>query len=107
MATHSSILAWEIPWTEEPGGLQSMGWERDMIEGLSTHVQACARARVCAHTHTHTRMDTCPLDYWGRHYNSTHYFFHLHSLLQPWKYLSLLSLQQKVKKNCLENFSWP
>ena len=25
MATHSSILAWEIPWTEEPGGLHSMG----------------------------------------------------------------------------------
>ena len=25
MATHSSILAWEIPWTEEPGGVQSMG----------------------------------------------------------------------------------
>ena len=25
MATHSSILAWEIPWTEEPGKLQSMG----------------------------------------------------------------------------------
>ena len=25
MATYSSILAWEIPWTEEPGGLQSMG----------------------------------------------------------------------------------
>ena len=30
MATHSSILAWEIPWTEEPGGLQSM--ELDMTE---------------------------------------------------------------------------
>ena len=28
MATHSSILAWEIPWTEEPGGLQSMGSQR-------------------------------------------------------------------------------
>ena len=28
MATHSSILAWRIPWTEEPGGLQSMGSER-------------------------------------------------------------------------------
>ena len=27
-ATHSSILAWEIPWTEEPGGLQSMGSKR-------------------------------------------------------------------------------
>ena len=25
MATHSSIFAWEIPWTEEPGGLQSVG----------------------------------------------------------------------------------
>ena len=28
MATHSSILAWTIPWTEEPGGLQSMGSQR-------------------------------------------------------------------------------
>ena len=28
MATHSSILAWRIPWMEEPGGLQSMGLER-------------------------------------------------------------------------------
>ena len=28
MATHSSILAWRIPWTEEPGGLQSMGPQR-------------------------------------------------------------------------------
>ena len=27
-ATHSSILAWEIPWTEDPGGLQSMGLQR-------------------------------------------------------------------------------
>ena len=28
MAIHSSILAWEIPWTEDPGGLQSMGPQR-------------------------------------------------------------------------------
>ena len=28
MATHSSILAWEIPWTEKPGRLQSMGLQR-------------------------------------------------------------------------------
>ena len=28
MATHSSILAWKIPWTEDPGGLQSMGSQR-------------------------------------------------------------------------------
>ena len=38
MATHSSTLAWRIPWTEEPGGLQSMGWqELDMTERLHFH----------------------------------------------------------------------
>ena len=30
MATHSSILAWEIPWTEEPGGLQSIGLQKEL-----------------------------------------------------------------------------
>ena len=36
MATHSSILAWRIPQTEEPGGLQSMGFkESDTIDRLS------------------------------------------------------------------------
>ena len=30
MATHSSILAWRVPWTEEPGGIQSMGSQRLM-----------------------------------------------------------------------------
>ena len=29
MATHSSILAWESPWTEEPGGLQSIGPQKN------------------------------------------------------------------------------
>ena len=28
IATHSSVLAWEVPWIEEPGGLQSMGSQR-------------------------------------------------------------------------------
>ena len=28
MATHSSVLAWRIPWTEEPGGLRSIGFQR-------------------------------------------------------------------------------
>ena len=37
MATHSSILAWKIPWTEEPGGLQSTGSQgSNMAECLST-----------------------------------------------------------------------
>ena len=38
MASHSSILAWEIPWTEEPGRLQSMGSEEsNMTERLHFH----------------------------------------------------------------------
>ena len=45
MATHSSILAWRIPWTEEPGGLQSIGsQELDTTEQLSVH----------KHLHAHT-----------------------------------------------------
>ena len=35
VATHSSILAWEIPWTEEPGGLQSMGDQRVSPDGAA------------------------------------------------------------------------
>ena len=39
MATHSSILAWRIPWTEEPGGLQSMGSQsRTRLSALSLSV---------------------------------------------------------------------
>ena len=41
--THSSILAWRIPWTEEPGGLQSIGSQR---EDMTEH----------PHTHTHTQL---------------------------------------------------
>ena len=39
MATHSSILAWRIPWTEEPGGLQSTGSQSQTQ--LSDKVQHC------------------------------------------------------------------
>ena len=41
MAPHSSILAWEIPWTEEPGGLQSMGSQSRTY----VHTQAMAYSR--------------------------------------------------------------
>ena len=45
MATHSSVLAWEIPWTEEPGGLQSMESQKesDMTKQLYNN----------KYTHTH------------------------------------------------------
>ena len=45
MATHSRILAWKIPWTEESGGLQSMG------------SQSLTRLNTPAHTQTQTRKD--------------------------------------------------
>ena len=35
MAMHSGVLAWRIPWTEEPGGLQSTGLESDMTDQLT------------------------------------------------------------------------
>ena len=38
MATHSSIVAWRVPWTEEPGGLWSMGVTQSRTQ-LSTHAQ--------------------------------------------------------------------
>ena len=39
MATDSSVLAWKVPRTKEPGGLQSMGLQSDMTEQLSTRAQ--------------------------------------------------------------------
>ena len=44
MTTHSSILAWKIPWTEEPGGLQSMGLQRNRHD-LATKQQKQQPAR--------------------------------------------------------------
>ena len=49
MATHSSILAWRIPWTKEPGGLQSMESQR-VRHNWATHIHT--------HTHTHTHIHT-------------------------------------------------
>ena len=37
MTTHSSILTWEIPWTEKPGGLQSMGLQKVGYDQLTEH----------------------------------------------------------------------
>ena len=49
LATHSSILAWRIPWTEEPGGLLSVGSQRIGRDWV-THTHT----RTCTYTHTHT-----------------------------------------------------
>ena len=49
IATYSSVLAWEIPWTEKPGGLQSMGSQRVgygllllLLLSRFSHVRLCA-----------------------------------------------------------------
>ena len=39
MASHFSILAWEVPWTEEPGGLQSRGSQRVRYEATSVRLK--------------------------------------------------------------------
>ena len=49
MANHSSILAWRIPWTEEPGGLHSIA-----LQGVRQVLSESAHT----HTHTHVVIDT-------------------------------------------------
>ena len=49
-ATHSNILAWEIPWTEEPGSLQSMELQRvgyDLLNKQQQHVQLGCTPKAC------------------------------------------------------------
>ena len=64
MAAHSSILAWRIPWTEEPGGLQSMGpKDSDMTERLSTahscHL-CCSKQKALCQPPVRTPPPPCP-----------------------------------------------
>ena len=52
MATHSITLAWEVPWTEEPGGLQSMGSQRAQSMGSQRHDLATKQQRENCDSHT-------------------------------------------------------
>ena len=60
MATYSSIFDWRIPWTEEPGMLQSKRSPRNArLKNLSAaHTHTHAYTRVHTHTHTHTHAYT-------------------------------------------------
>ena len=58
MATHSNILAWKIPRTEEPDGLQSMGSQTVVHDQATKYVCMRAHAHVHTHTHTHTHTNT-------------------------------------------------
>ena len=60
MAADSSILAWKIPWTEEPGHLQSMGSQRVGHNGATerVYIYVCVCVCVCVHVYTHTHRHT-------------------------------------------------
>ena len=60
MATHSSILAWRIPWTEKLGGLQSIGSQsQTRLKRLSTHAYTVfTRALCCLQTGTQALLST-------------------------------------------------
>ena len=69
MATHSSILAWKIPWTEEPGGLQSMGSQsQDTTERLHfTSLQtvcSLSGSPVLHYLPKFAQIHSCPLNYY-------------------------------------------
>ena len=51
MGIHSSILAWEIPWTEEPGRLQSKG---SQVLEITERLSVCAHTHALTHTHIHS-----------------------------------------------------
>ena len=80
MATHSLILAWEILWTEEPGGLPSMGSKRvghDLeMECTHTHTLLSDPYRLpwqppCSHIYSSTTSDQVP---WSIYFKT---FFHV------------------------------
>ena len=56
MATRAGILAWEVPWTEESGGLQSMGSQRVGQDWLTEH------ARICKTKSQHLSLAFCSLN---------------------------------------------
>ena len=81
MATHCSILAGKIPWTEEPGGLQSMGSQRVRHNEVTKH----ARTHI-PHTHTHHTPFT------NTHPICGHFFSTYHTHLTHTPYILLCSL---------------
>ena len=80
MVTHSSILAWKFPWTEESGGLQSMGpKELDTTEHLTKYIY------IYTHTHTHTHT----------HIHLLHVYIYIYIFL-----FLILRLQNLVPYSC-------
>ena len=82
MITHSSVLAWKTPWTEEPGGLPSMGVTKksDMIQQPSMHTQIQRQSeRTCIHI----------------------YVWHIHTYVYTWACLMSLFFSCSIMSSCL------
>ena len=64
MASHSSVPAWRVPWTEEPGGLQSLGSQR-VRHGLTTKALPPGASQAAQESTCAGRRPECSPD-WGR-----------------------------------------
>ena len=90
MATHSSTLAWKIPWTEEPGRLQSLGSQRVWHDWVNEHT----------HTHTHTQWKyKVPLT---SQHNTVVLLLQIIKLLSVLNYSSITIIPRK----CLRTWVW-
>ena len=81
-ATHSSILAWEIPWTEGPGGLQSTGPESDMT-GPSEHPFHCLHFNIIFLRSNHFIASLALVFPFLYHYNKIVCYLEAHEVLFP------------------------
>ena len=66
-ATHSSTFAWKIPWTEEPGGQQSTGWQRIGHDWATKQTHTLTHTHSHTHSHTHTLTHTLTLTHTYTH----------------------------------------
>ena len=62
MASHSSVLAWRIPWTEEPGGLPSPGSQRVAHDWASTHSPTAQKTRLLGWPKWTLLLTSCPTE---------------------------------------------
>ena len=105
MATHSSTLAWRIPWTEEPGGLQSTGSQRvGHARGTWDTERECA---VCHTPHPSQSAASVWVitaghsDLWGNSLSSRGAWEVALRLLEPWWYISRADRGRDLRRaNC-------
>ena len=101
MATHSCILAWRIPWTEEPGGLQSTGSQR--VGHNWAHVHACSHSHTHAHTHTWSFIQQWFASHRQRLYILfLHYFYHPVTVCLSWHIRTSFSPYSNPRRASLE-----